>query len=147
MAVPQPRSMYGEAFDVGVRMKRVSRSLALFSSTLAVAVPARCYAQQAPRAPDTVNTALYRCNAAATQAGLPSGTFAVSYWGSGPESRASIPVRGTVRTFVYAPSANGARYVWGNYIWWDTRETTMTYASDGSAGSASVACRRVALVH
>ncbi len=88
----------------------------------------------------------YQCDAAGEQLGLPAGPFTVEYVNGAGNSLALVPVSGKARIFVNVWSASGARYVAGEFLWWDATGRTTLLQSETPAKRMQATCRRIRLI-
>lgn len=84
----------------------------------------------------------YQCDAQAAHLGLPAGPFTVEYVNGADNSLAIVPVSGKPRIFVNVWSASGARYVAGEFLWWDAAGRITLFQSETPAGRVQATCRR-----
>jgi|SRR5271154_2536593 len=86
-------------------------------------------------------TARLQCDENATGLGLPAGPFTVEYLNGAGNSLAVLPIHGQSLIFANVPSASGARYAAGPYVWWDAAGRSITLYSDSLAGKRQTSCR------
>ena len=92
-------------------------------------------------APVTRTQLSYHCDSNGVSMGLPAGAFTVQYLNSGANHLALLPLHGETMIFAGVPSASGARYAAGSYIWWEAGARGVTLALDGLSGKMETTCQ------
>lgn len=86
--------------------------------------------------------ARYICGKPGIKLGLPAGVFTVRYTGSGMDGKAILPLHGKKLVLAVTPSAGGARYETGQYVWWDASTPSLTI-DETKPGSITANCKLI----
>jgi membrane-bound inhibitor of C-type lysozyme len=82
----------------------------------------------------------YQCDGRGPQLGVPGGAFVVEYINGGGNSLAIVPVSGNTLIFSNVIAGSGARYLAGQYTWWESGGS-VTLSSDSLAGKMESTCK------
>ncbi|HTF62966.1 MAG TPA: MliC family protein [Edaphobacter sp.] len=82
----------------------------------------------------------YQCDNSGMKIGVPTSPFLVEYINGGGNSLAIVPISGNTLIFSNVVSGSGARYVAGQYTWWESRGS-VTLSSDSLAGKRESTCK------
>jgi membrane-bound inhibitor of C-type lysozyme len=82
----------------------------------------------------------YQCDGMGPKLGAPAGAFVVEYINAGGNSLAIVPVSGNTLIFSNVIAGSGARYLAGQYTWWESGGSG-TFSSDSLAGKMESTCK------
>lgn len=84
----------------------------------------------------------YQCDSTGSKIGLPADAFPVEYINAGGNSLVVVPVSGKTMIFANVVAASGARYVAGQFTWWEAGGGVIFY-SDSPSGKGQSTCKVV----